>query len=132
VSSSSSSNTTLHFTFLSIDLLLLNCIILNKTPNICAMEEDDITAATVTGSSSENDSKDRKRFFVAVHVGAGYHSPSNHKPLRSAMNRACLAAASVLQHGSGLSLDAVVAAIQLLEVYQITLNNFFFISPLSC
>lgn len=37
-----------------------------------------------------------KRFFVAVHVGAGYHSPSNHKPLRSAMNRACLAAASVL------------------------------------
>jgi len=96
------------------------------------MEEDDITAATVTGSSSENDSKDRKRFFVAVHVGAGYHSPSNHKPLRSAMNRACLAAASVLQHGSGLSLDAVVAAIQLLEVYQITLNNFFFISPLSC
>lgn len=79
------------------------------------MEEDGITAATVTGSSSENDSKDRKRFFVAVHVGAGYHSPSNHKPLRSAMNRACLAAATVLQHGSGLSLDAVVAAIQLLE-----------------
>jgi taspase (threonine aspartase 1) len=61
-------------------------------------------------------SEDAKRFFVAVHVGAGYHSPSNHKSLRSAMNRACLAAASVLQHGSGLCLDAVVAAIQLLEV----------------
>ncbi|XP_045800326.1 putative threonine aspartase isoform X4 [Trifolium pratense] len=60
-------------------------------------------------------SEDAKRFFVAVHVGAGYHSPSNHKSLRSAMNRACLAAASVLQRGSGLCLDAVVAAIQLLE-----------------
>ncbi|KAK2407121.1 N-terminal nucleophile aminohydrolase (Ntn hydrolase) superfamily protein [Trifolium repens] len=60
-------------------------------------------------------SEDAKRFFIAVHVGAGYHSPSNHKSLRSAMNRACLAAASVLQRGSGLCLDAVVAAIQLLE-----------------
>ncbi|XP_044493955.1 putative threonine aspartase isoform X2 [Mangifera indica] len=36
------------------------------------------------------------RFFVAVHVGAGYHAPSNEKALRSAMKRACLAAASVL------------------------------------
>lgn len=70
---------------------------------------------TVTGSESENEFE-KRTFFVAVHVGAGYHSPSNHKPLRSAMNRACLAAASVLRHGSGLSLDAVVAAIQLLEV----------------
>ncbi|XP_073226759.1 putative threonine aspartase isoform X2 [Cicer arietinum] len=69
---------------------------------------------TVTGSESENEFE-KRTFFVAVHVGAGYHSPSNHKPLRSAMNRACLAAASVLRHGSGLSLDAVVAAIQLLE-----------------
>ncbi|GAU50281.1 hypothetical protein TSUD_349310 [Trifolium subterraneum] len=60
-------------------------------------------------------SEDAKRFFVAVHVGAGYHSPSNHKSLRSAMNRACHAAASVLQRGSGLCIDAVVAAIQLLE-----------------
>ncbi|CAK9180056.1 unnamed protein product [Ilex paraguariensis] len=38
-----------------------------------------------------------KSFFVAVHVGAGFHSPSNERALRSAMNRACLAAASVLQ-----------------------------------
>lgn len=37
------------------------------------------------------------RFFVAVHVGAGFHSPSNEKALRSAMKRACLAAASVLR-----------------------------------
>ncbi|KAG5054688.1 hypothetical protein GLYMA_03G096900v4 [Glycine max] len=56
-----------------------------------------------------------KRYFVAVHVGAGYHSPSNDKALRSAMNRACLAAASVLSNGSGTRLDAVVAAIQVLE-----------------
>jgi len=37
------------------------------------------------------------RFFVAVHVGAGYHAPSNEKSLRSAMKRACLAAASVFR-----------------------------------
>ncbi|XP_028784276.1 putative threonine aspartase isoform X4 [Neltuma alba] len=54
-------------------------------------------------------------FFVAVHVGAGYHSPSNEKALRSAMNRACLAAASLLSKGSGRCMDAVVAAIQVLE-----------------
>nr|KYP49440.1 Putative isoaspartyl peptidase/L-asparaginase 4 [Cajanus cajan] len=56
-----------------------------------------------------------KRFFVAVHVGAGFHSPSNEKALRSAMNRACLAAASILSDGSGTRLDAVVAAIRVLE-----------------
>lgn len=43
-----------------------------------------------------NGGEEKNRYFVAVHVGAGYHSPSNDKPLRSAMNRACLAAASVL------------------------------------
>lgn len=37
------------------------------------------------------------RFFVAVHVGAGYHAPSNEKSLRSAMKCACLAAASILR-----------------------------------
>ncbi|BAT89541.1 hypothetical protein VIGAN_06051700 [Vigna angularis var. angularis] len=56
-----------------------------------------------------------KRFFVAVHVGAGYHAPSNDKALRSVMNRACQAAASILSSGSGTGLDAVVAAIQVLE-----------------
>ncbi|KAE7999541.1 hypothetical protein FH972_003958 [Carpinus fangiana] len=55
------------------------------------------------------------RFFVAVHVGAGYHAPSNEKSLRSAMKRACLAAALVLRKGSGSCLDAVSAAIQVLE-----------------
>lgn len=60
-------------------------------------------------------SEEGKRFFVAVHVGAGYHSPSNEKALRSAMNRACRAAASLLSNG-GKCMDAVVAAIQVLEV----------------
>ncbi|KAL9176146.1 hypothetical protein ABFS82_02G159800 [Erythranthe guttata] len=55
------------------------------------------------------------RFFVAVHVGAGYHAPSNEKALRSAMKRACLAAASILSKGSGGSVDAVGAAIKVLE-----------------
>jgi len=44
----------------------------------------------------EGDEMEGKGFFVAVHVGAGYHSPSNEKALRSVMNRACQAAASVL------------------------------------
>ncbi|CAK9180054.1 unnamed protein product [Ilex paraguariensis] len=38
-----------------------------------------------------------RSFFVAVHVGAGFHSPLNERALSSTMNRACLAAASVLQ-----------------------------------
>ncbi|XP_027115133.1 putative threonine aspartase isoform X2 [Coffea arabica] len=57
------------------------------------------------------------RFFVAVHVGAGYHSPSNEKALRSAMKRACLAASSLLRkddpctnagRGSNLTVDGHV------------------------
>ncbi|GAB2252860.1 hypothetical protein Droror1_Dr00005707 [Drosera rotundifolia] len=44
-------------------------------------------------SSSSDESP---TFFVAVHVGAGYHAPSNEKALRSAMQLACLAAAAVL------------------------------------
>ncbi|CAL5331145.1 unnamed protein product [Camellia sinensis] len=39
------------------------------------------------------------RFFVAVHVGAGFHAPSNEKALKSTMKRACLAAASALHKG---------------------------------
>lgn len=45
----------------------------------------------------EVDDQNSRRFFVAVHVGAGYHAPSSEKALRLAMKRACLAAASVLQ-----------------------------------
>ncbi|KAM0048287.1 putative hydrolase [Helianthus debilis subsp. tardiflorus] len=55
------------------------------------------------------------RFFVAVHVGAGYHSPVNEKALRSAMKTACIAAASILRTGSGGCVDAVSAAIETLE-----------------
>ncbi|XP_022770387.1 putative threonine aspartase isoform X4 [Durio zibethinus] len=57
----------------------------------------------------------KPRFFVAVHVGAGYHAPSNEKALRSAMKRACLAAASILREGPGGCVDAAAAAIQVLE-----------------
>ncbi|CAL5331097.1 unnamed protein product [Camellia sinensis] len=46
--------------------------------------------------AEEDDVPDQNpRFFVAVHVGA--HVPPNEKALRSAMKRACLAAASVLR-----------------------------------
>ncbi|KAJ3693001.1 hypothetical protein LUZ60_012096 [Juncus effusus] len=72
----------------------------------------------MTGNNGEErdvTSKKKKRYFVAVHVGAGYHSPSNEKVFRLAMKRACLAAASLLQSDEGTSLDAVSAAIQVLE-----------------
>ncbi|KAL7204050.1 hypothetical protein ACSBR2_017168 [Camellia fascicularis] len=50
--------------------------------------------------AEEEDVPDRNpRFFVAVHVGAGFHAPSNEKALGSTMKRACLAAASVLRKG---------------------------------
>ena len=58
----------------------------------------------------------KAQVFVAVNVGAGYHAPSNEKALRSAMKRACLAAASILRKGPGRCVDAVAAAIQVLEV----------------
>ncbi|GMP43262.1 hypothetical protein CsSME_00012694 [Camellia sinensis var. sinensis] len=66
--------------------------------------------------AEEDDVPDQNpRFFVAVHVGAGFHAPSNEKALRSAMKRACLVAASVLRKGPGGCIDAVSAAIQVLE-----------------
>ncbi|XP_024542738.1 putative threonine aspartase isoform X2 [Selaginella moellendorffii] len=64
--------------------------------------------------------KSKARFFVAVHVGAGYHAQSNSKNYRRAMRRACLAAAAVLSQSSGTSMDAVVAAIKALEDDEIT------------
>ncbi|KAK1314458.1 putative threonine aspartase [Acorus calamus] len=60
------------------------------------------------------------RFFVAVHVGAGFHAPSNEKSFRQTMKRACLAAASVLRQNPSGCLDAVSAAIQVLEDDPIT------------
>ncbi|CAN6236702.1 unnamed protein product [Urochloa humidicola] len=61
-----------------------------------------------------------RRFFMALHVGAGFHAPANEKAYRRAMKRACLAAAAVLREGSGTSLDAVAAAIHVLEDDPIT------------
>ncbi|KAI4355029.1 hypothetical protein L6164_003847 [Bauhinia variegata] len=65
--------------------------------------------------AAEAEAQNPRTFFVAVHVGAGYHCPTNEKALRSAMKRACLAAGSILSKGSGQCIDAVVAAIQVLE-----------------
>ncbi|KAJ7513998.1 hypothetical protein O6H91_23G022000 [Diphasiastrum complanatum] len=62
----------------------------------------------------------RPNFFVAVHVGAGYHAPSNSHLYCKAMRRACLAAANVLSKGQGRSLDAVAAAIRVLEDDEVT------------
>ncbi|XP_020600236.1 putative threonine aspartase isoform X2 [Phalaenopsis equestris] len=60
------------------------------------------------------------RFFVAVHVGAGFHSPSNEKSFRRAMKKACLSAAYVLRKSTGGCLDAVIAATKVLEDDPIT------------
>ncbi|KAK6920160.1 Peptidase T2, asparaginase 2 [Dillenia turbinata] len=65
--------------------------------------------------ATQEEEKENPRFFVAVHVGAGYHSPSNEKSLRLAMKRACLAAAALLRQGSGQCVEAVSAAITVLE-----------------
>ncbi|CAN6250708.1 unnamed protein product [Urochloa humidicola] len=75
------------------------------------------------GAGEENQSASgspSRRFFVALHVGAGFHAPANEKAYRRAMKRACLAAAAVLRKGSGTSLDAVAAAIHVLEDDPIT------------
>ncbi|XP_057531689.1 putative threonine aspartase [Amaranthus tricolor] len=63
----------------------------------------------------ESKREESPTFFVAVHVGAGFHAPSNEKLLRSAMNRACLAAAAILNLDTGECVDAVEAAIRVLE-----------------
>ncbi|XP_066349603.1 putative threonine aspartase [Miscanthus floridulus] len=72
------------------------------------------TSETAVGAGEENAIPTR-RFFLALHVGAGFHAPANEKAYRRAMKRACLAAAAILREGSGTSLDAVAAAIQVLE-----------------
>ncbi|KAK8957499.1 putative threonine aspartase [Platanthera zijinensis] len=68
----------------------------------------------------EGNGGENARFFVSVHVGAGFHSPTNEKAFRRAMKKACLSAASVLRKGSGGCLDAVIIAIQILEDDPIT------------
>ncbi|CAL5382437.1 unnamed protein product [Camellia sinensis] len=49
------------------------------------------------GGEEEDVPDQNPRFFVAVHVGVGFHMPPNERALSSAMKRACLAAASVLR-----------------------------------
>ena len=56
-------------------------------------------------NEEEEEEEMRRSFFVAVHVGAGYHSPKNASAYRKAMHDACLAAASVLSQVSMLSLS---------------------------
>ncbi|GJN34989.1 hypothetical protein PR202_gb23709 [Eleusine coracana subsp. coracana] len=82
-----------------------------------AATEANVTAGDINPNPSSSPSH---RFFVALHVGAGFHAPSNEKAYRQAMKRACLAAAAILREGSGTSLDAVAAAIQVLEDDPIT------------
>uniref|UniRef100_A0ACD5Y9Q2 Uncharacterized protein n=1 Tax=Avena sativa TaxID=4498 RepID=A0ACD5Y9Q2_AVESA len=78
------------------------------------------SAAAEGGAGTGSGPSRGRRFFVAAHVGAGYHAPANEKVYRRAMKRACLAAAAVLREGSGTSLDAVAAAIRVLEDDPIT------------
>ena len=60
------------------------------------------TSETAVGAGEENAIPTR-RFFVALHVGAGFHAPANEKGYRRAMKRACLAAAAILREVRSLS-----------------------------
>ena len=44
----------------------------------------------------EQDSSTNPTYFIAVHVGAGYHSPLRSQNYMTAMKDACNAAASIL------------------------------------
>lgn len=79
------------------------------------MGEDDPVSPFQNSVAESASSMPSKAFFVAVHVGAGFHSEKNAKAYNLAMRRACRAAAAVLSQESGTSLDAVAAAIRVLE-----------------
>ncbi|XP_073393087.1 putative threonine aspartase isoform X2 [Physcomitrium patens] len=64
--------------------------------------------------------KGQGSFFVAVHVGAGFHSEKKAKAYQLAMRRACQAAAAVLSGETVSCLDAVAAAIRVLEDDEVT------------
>ncbi|KAJ2025134.1 hypothetical protein GGI06_000705, partial [Coemansia sp. S85] len=53
-------------------------------------------------------------YYVAVHVGAGYHGPSKEPEYKAAMKSACRAAAALLGSGGSAS-EAVACAISILE-----------------
>eukprot|EP00249_Psilotum_nudum_P001341 c13785_g1_i1 orf=255-1520(+) len=83
-------------------------------------DERDCSSLLPLAQVSQHKSDGGRFFFVAVHVGAGYHSPQNAAAYRRVMRDACLAAARVLNQDSGRSLDAVVAAVKVLENAEIT------------
>ncbi|KAJ2909792.1 hypothetical protein GGI21_001526 [Coemansia aciculifera] len=64
------------------------------------------TIATAAGDGSG--------FYIAVHVGAGYHSKSKEREYKTAMKRACRVAAEKLRLDGSAS-DAVECAIKVLE-----------------
>ncbi|XP_078427465.1 N-terminal nucleophile aminohydrolases (Ntn hydrolases) superfamily protein [Wolffia australiana] len=68
----------------------------------------------------EAEEKNGTNFFVAVHVGAGFHARGNERSFKKAMKLACLAAASVLIKDPGGCIDATSAAIGVLEDDPIT------------
>ena len=60
-----------------------------------------------------------RRYLVAVHVGAGYHSRHKEKAYKTLMSRACNAAATCLDNGEPLE-KSVSAAISVLEDSSLT------------
>ncbi|KAG0588708.1 hypothetical protein KC19_2G263400 [Ceratodon purpureus] len=72
------------------------------------------------GQAEEQRAVEPAKFFVAVHVGAGFHGEKRVKAYQLVMRRACQAAAAVLSEESGTSLDAVAAAIRVLEDDEVT------------
>ncbi len=59
------------------------------------------------------------KYLVAVHVGAGYHSPKKEAAYKRLMEEACLAAGMVLEEGGGIPM-AISAAISVLEDSEMT------------
>lgn len=53
-------------------------------------------------------------FFLAIHLGAGYHSPDSESDLQALCRRVCLGTKELLAHGA-CATDAVAFAIQQLE-----------------
>ncbi|KAJ2101935.1 taspase, threonine aspartase, 1 [Coemansia sp. S100] len=61
-----------------------------------------------------SESKSNEGYYIAVHVGAGYHGKNKEREYKAAMKSACRAAAELLRSGGSAS-DAVESAIRVLE-----------------
>lgn len=74
-----------------------NKIVMTMSGGACAClgEDDPLSPFRNSGAESAS-SMPSKPFFVAVHVGAGFHSEKNDDAYNLAMRRACRAAAAVL------------------------------------